>query len=222
MKDCNNKKNTILATAALIVILLIVFYPYIYTFEKYGFSDKHQAWANFGGYVGGILGPVFSALAFFGIWKTYNLQKEQLKQAGDQRKSEDIQRLIMSSSERMDELLNAPVDALKLMDGVNERGTMYNLDAMLPFLVKLHAGHHQKYQKRKSEIFEEVSINLTRLTEEAANLSWLLEKKEAVFNEKTTTEFFHYRYKGILENLKELEQPLHDITKKIFELDKTT
>ncbi|TDM06048.1 MAG: hypothetical protein C4K60_15405 [Ideonella sp. MAG2] len=47
-------------TAAVVVALLIAALPYVYYLGEFGVSKDHQAWASFGGYFGGVLGPLLA------------------------------------------------------------------------------------------------------------------------------------------------------------------
>lgn len=114
MKNSNNKKLLILAVS---VTLLIIFAPYIATFGKYGLSDKHQAWANFGGYVGGVLGPIISGLAFIYIIKTFRIQKIQLDDAEKKAQLIEISEIIRFFLKKVDEILSEKVN-------VNGEGVM--------------------------------------------------------------------------------------------------
>lgn len=43
-----------------VLIFIIVVAPYVYVLGPNGMSSDHQAWASFGGYLGGTLGPLLS------------------------------------------------------------------------------------------------------------------------------------------------------------------
>lgn len=47
-------------TAAVAVVMLVAAAPYVYYLGEFGVSKDHQAWASFGGYVGGVLGPLLA------------------------------------------------------------------------------------------------------------------------------------------------------------------
>ncbi|MGS4930865.1 hypothetical protein ACVDHJ_04420 [Aeromonas sp. 25-281] len=104
-----NRKIFFYSGLALLVAIASVIIPYAYTFETYGLSDQHQAWANFGGYVGGILGPIFSALAFIGVLLTYRAQQAQLQFAEQRATIDELQRQLSITATAIDLTLTQPV-----------------------------------------------------------------------------------------------------------------
>jgi len=71
----------------------------------YRLSETDQSWANLGSFLGGTVGPIFSGLAFLGIWKTYNLQKQQLDFSIKQSSISELIKLSTITSERIEALL---------------------------------------------------------------------------------------------------------------------
>ncbi|MCY9821641.1 hypothetical protein [Aeromonas media] len=117
VKDTSN--NTPIYSAALLlsVSIIITLAPYIGIFGKYGFSDDQQAWANFGGYVGGVLSPIFSAFAFIGVWLTYKSQKEQLRFIQSRATVDELQRLLATTTDAFESFMNQPIGIS--LDGKN-------------------------------------------------------------------------------------------------------
>ena len=92
--------GTLLATLAVAV--------YVFTFgpnSGFSLSPTDGAWSNFGSYIGGVLGPVFSFLAFAGVLLTVWLQAQQLDESRAQANLQEIQRVLSSLATRIDELL---------------------------------------------------------------------------------------------------------------------
>lgn len=82
--DLNLKTKSNLTVLFFIFILfVIVFGIYVYQFNSLSLSSIHSDWGAFGGYFGGVLGPVISAYAVYLIAKTYNLQKTELQELKD-------------------------------------------------------------------------------------------------------------------------------------------
>jgi hypothetical protein len=78
---------------------------YVYKFAPghwFELSSSHDVWAAFGTYVGGILGPYFSFLAFVVLVLTVVLQARQLEIVRDQADFEEIQRVMSTIASRMD------------------------------------------------------------------------------------------------------------------------
>ncbi|EGQ8925977.1 hypothetical protein DLH98_09235 [Vibrio parahaemolyticus] len=68
-------KNDFYIYAASICILVVLGF-YAYQFHDYVLSKDVDDWNQFGGYVGGVLGPTFSFLSFVMLIKSLNLQNE--------------------------------------------------------------------------------------------------------------------------------------------------
>ncbi len=109
VNNSNNQKSITLVVIALAIILSTILLPYIAVFGKYGLSDKHQAWANFGGYIGGVLGPIFSCLAFIYIIKTFKIQKAQQDDAEIKIQLVEISETIRFFLKKADETLSEKV-----------------------------------------------------------------------------------------------------------------
>ncbi len=61
---------------AALVCILIVLGIYALQFHGYNFSKNVDHWNQFGGYVGGVLGPLLSFLSLVMLIKSLNLQNE--------------------------------------------------------------------------------------------------------------------------------------------------
>lgn len=98
-------------------ISILVINAYMFKFVPGSFfalSSDGKDWADFGSYIGGVLGPVFAFLAFIGILYALDLQQDQIKLQQDQMKLmkshlslEELQRLMASASKNIDALLNS-------------------------------------------------------------------------------------------------------------------
>ncbi|HAU4927503.1 hypothetical protein [Aeromonas hydrophila] len=83
-----------------------IFYFYIFGPQSgYSLARNDQAWANFGSFIGGTLGPLLSACAFYGVWATYKVQREQLTIAKNQGILDELQRLISNQHQTIELML---------------------------------------------------------------------------------------------------------------------
>lgn len=87
-----------------IVFILLYFYNFAPK-GNFELSPLDTSWANFGSYIGGVLGPLFSFLAFAGVLLTVWLQTIQLDTAKSQAKIEEFQRVLANVSLQLDGLL---------------------------------------------------------------------------------------------------------------------
>ncbi|MCK5121567.1 MAG: hypothetical protein KAQ91_06265 [Methylococcales bacterium] len=67
----------------LLLTFLCVLFVYLYKFHSLSLSSVHEDWGAFGSYLGGVLSPIVAGLAVYLIAKTYNLQKNELKELKD-------------------------------------------------------------------------------------------------------------------------------------------
>ncbi|HDX8459920.1 TPA: hypothetical protein RUY97_003030 [Aeromonas dhakensis] len=220
--------NKAIKILIVMVVVIISTLPLILYFVKFGLNSDFtfnttlthnmDDWGAFGGFIGGTVGPVVSIIAFIGIWKTYTLQSLQLKQANNQRKSEDVQRLIASTSERIDSLLYKSKEIF--VDFQGER-TSYNHDihnsiAMIFNIIKTP---DHEFKNCLSQIMDSISVELIFLSEDIETLSWLLEYQVSIFKEETLKDYYYYRYRMILTMMYKANLSLQPITLRVFQLN---
>lgn len=220
-----NKKNIntaiIWTIGTLLILLPLALYFYVFgPTSNYLLSDNHQTWSDFGSYLGGTIGPLLSGIAFLGIWKTYQLQSKQLQQANNQRKSEDVQRLIFIVAERIDFRLKKQVDILSTLNGSNNTGSSFDLETAIAFIRGVTTQPEHKLESAAPMLVQDISLELTQLKIDAENLSWLLKHQESIFNEKTITDFYYYRYRPVLKTMLQIGINLLPITLDVFELNR--
>lgn len=70
-----------LALSAAVFLALAALAPYFWTFGL-GLSSSSQEWANFGGYIGGTLGPIYALLAFaVGVQAILDNRQQNIRQS---------------------------------------------------------------------------------------------------------------------------------------------
>jgi len=105
------RRIAIILLLAASVITFLAIGAYFLTFApRNGFqlSKNDTAWANFGNYAAGVLGPLFTFLAFVGVLLTIWLQAMQLDSARQQANLEEFQRVLANVSGRIDGILAQP------------------------------------------------------------------------------------------------------------------
>ncbi|MGS4908256.1 hypothetical protein ACVDHI_08815 [Aeromonas sp. 25-248] len=221
--------KTIIKTFVIICVVIISSFPLFLYLIKFGinpdsslnftFTDKIDEWGAFGGFIGGTIGPIISCIAFLGIWKTYQLQSKQLQQANNQRKSEDVQRLIFIVAERIDLRLKKQVDILSVMNGSNHTESKFDLETAIAFIRGVKTQPEHNLENSAPKLVQHISLELTQLKIDVENLSWLLQHQESIFNETTIIEFYSYRYRPILKTMCLIGINLLPITLDVFELN---
>ncbi|CAB5699023.1 Uncharacterised protein [Aeromonas hydrophila] len=89
--------------------------PFIFYFSifgplsEYSLARNDQAWANFGTFIGGTVGPILSTLACIAVFLTYRSQKEQITLLKEQARIDEVQRLVASTCQQMEQILSTPI-----------------------------------------------------------------------------------------------------------------
>ena len=68
----------------IVLAFLLVIFSFVLNFHTQSISDELQDWNNFGGYVGGTLGPLLSFLSVVLLIKTLELQRKSSKSLEDE------------------------------------------------------------------------------------------------------------------------------------------
>ena len=103
-------KIVTLAALAVAVCLLGLYFFNFGPQNNYSLSTSASEWSNFGSYAGGVLGPLFSFLAFAGVLLTNWLQGKQLEHAKAQANIEEFQRVIANISLQIDSFLREKIE----------------------------------------------------------------------------------------------------------------
>ncbi|MBL0467498.1 hypothetical protein ACK39F_19290 [Aeromonas veronii] len=102
------KRNFIIVMFCVLVLVSAPLLLYIYIFapiSHYSLSTSDQAWSNFGSFIGGTIGTIFSFLTFLGAAFAVYYQKKQLDVQKATMKLEEILSLLSRHSERLDVLI---------------------------------------------------------------------------------------------------------------------
>jgi hypothetical protein len=102
----------LLAIGALSAIVVQGGYLYKFVFVPgawYTLSSDPAVWGQYGDYVGGVLNPIFSSLAFGGLVVTIVLQARQIDDAKWNAELEEMQRVQSTIAARIDHLLTSEV-----------------------------------------------------------------------------------------------------------------
>ncbi|HHQ4569585.1 TPA: hypothetical protein ACSP3H_000414 [Aeromonas veronii] len=139
-----SKKIKMISSEILIILtgttlLIISVGSYLWVFipaSNHTLSNNHEAWASFGSFFGGTIGPIISGLAFFYVWKTFSLQSEQLKEMKKSAIINEFQRAIDDKSNKLDILFAMP------LSGEN-KSKIPNIGVALEVLMKSSLGDTQ-------------------------------------------------------------------------------
>ncbi|HZT02680.1 MAG TPA: hypothetical protein VFA39_10500 [Steroidobacteraceae bacterium] len=69
-------------------------------------SSRGEDWAQFGEYVGGLLGPLFALFALLGLLWTIDLQRQTMEEA----RTDRVLRTVFDLADRLEQLRARPLD----------------------------------------------------------------------------------------------------------------
>lgn len=168
----------------------------------YALAESDAAWSNFGSYVGGVLGPIFSFLAFVGVLLTIYLQAMQLDSVRSQANHEEIQRVASTISSRIDSILaqapnkniddhrlrEAPITILTIISGAGSVALASSSDYIV------QASSDKLIANSRAAIESEVGA----IAFELDQLVWCLEQYEKQSGSTTVVEFYKRRYNAVV------------------------
>lgn len=113
----NNNENMSIPTwifwlfiCLLIFLSLFVLIPYFMNFHG-GFSENSQDWSDFGSYVGGLLGPVFSLFSIILVIISIQISLKSFQRNENQQKIERLYSLVFKVNEELDNYMaNLPAN----------------------------------------------------------------------------------------------------------------
>ena len=194
---------TLLALGVLLALVAVGAYFSVFGPKSgYALSPSDIAWSNFGSYVGGVLGPIFSFLAFTGVLLTVWLQARQLDASQTQANFEEIQRVLSNVSARIDGLLaqppnlhiehhrfrNAPITVFTVVAAAGSAALSTPPDYMI------QASNEQLIAAAKSAITTEA----TAIGLELEQLAWCLQEYELHGGSSSVIEFYKRRYNAVV------------------------
>lgn len=201
----NSLKLAALLLAAGLLFAMAAVGAYFVVFgpkSGYSLSQNDAAWSNFGSYVGGVIGPAFSFLAFVGVLITVWLQAKQLDTSRVQANLEEIQRALANISVRIDTLLaqtpthqinhhrlrGAPVSIFTVISGAGTAALSSSSDYIV------QASNEELIAiAREAVAAETAAIGL-----ELEQLAWCLQEYQANDGSLTVVEFYKRRYGAII------------------------
>ncbi|MGL5814907.1 MAG: hypothetical protein ACRCYW_16475 [Aeromonas sp.] len=211
-----NNWVVIWVAGTILVLLPLGLYFYIFgPASHYTLSDNHSAWASFGSYLGGTIGPFLSGLAFLGVWKTYKLQSEQLDLTKKQFKKEEVERLITSVVDKMDVLLSAPID-LSTVESDRKCLDIVSIENVLTLIYKNTVSDNAEDNKYAKSLKNHISITINSILNETLYLTWLLSKQRKDHSESVAIEYCWHRFINIFAILHIIDFRLEHETISLF------
>ncbi|KQV48743.1 hypothetical protein ASC95_22890 [Pelomonas sp. Root1217] len=206
----------LLLIGALAAVITQFMYWWKFSHGFLNLSDSQEVWGQFGDYVGGVLNPIFSSLAFSGLVVTIVLQARQIDMMNRQsdmakQQSElEIQRVQSTVADRIDGLLAAKVhvDSVQHQQLAFFAGSPMSVSEMVSALgtaatAKPEPGETNWLQwlwndtaaegLRNSLEAQTIPVRL-----EFESLAWMLSQYETLGGSPIVTAFYRRRYNAQL------------------------
>jgi len=199
-------------TRKLALLLLIIAFTvavlalgaYFLTFgPRTGFhlSKYDIAWANFGNYAAGVLGPLFGFLAFVGVLLTVWLQAKQLDAARQQAGLEEIQRVLATVSAQIDALLSQPpnqhIDHHRLRNAPNTVFTIITAAGSAAISPATDYIVQASNETLVREAQQAVAAQMSAIGLELDQLAWCLQEYEKQAGSATVVSFYKRRFNTV-------------------------
>lgn len=186
---------------------------YLYKFGSWPItlSEDPAVWGQYGDYIGGLLNPIFSSLAFSGLVVTIILQARQIDEGKHNAELEEMQRVQSTVAARIDQLLTSSVivDTGKYQElarFANNPQTVFQLISSLGTMaLNKPDKDHPDWRKW---LWNDVSLEGLRAVLDAQTvplrlefeaLSFMLLRYEASGGSNDVTAFYRYRYAAVLK-----------------------
>ncbi|OCA61515.1 hypothetical protein A9R10_12650 [Aeromonas piscicola] len=211
----------------LIAILLVLAFilPYFYVFmptSNFKLPDNLGAWASFGSYLGGTIGPVISGLAFIGIWKTYNLQREQLQVVENQRTSEIPQHLILDAAKHIDNLLSVNVDISTIISDAKEADPRMMMEETIFFLGAIYSNEDHELYAYRDRIKTAISVEIKKIMNHLDIMARFILRYEEVSNDVMLREYYTLRYITTMGSISQTGYKIQKETSDVFRFASST
>ena len=205
---------------------------YLYKFGSWPItlSSDPAVWGQYGDYIGGLLNPIFSSLAFSGLVVTIVLQARQIDESKHNAELEEMQRVQSTVATRIDQLLASTVivdtgNYRELAHFAGSPQTVFQLISSLGTIALSEPDeNHPDWQKW---VWDDVSLDGLRaaldtqtapLRLEFEALSFMLLRYEASSGSNDVTAFYRYRYAAVLTWLDALKLlTTHKQTQEFFQ-----
>jgi hypothetical protein len=192
---------------------------YFYKFAPgywFTLSDSSAQWANFGTFVGGIAGPLFSMLAFVAAAMAMVYQARQLQVLKDQAHHQEMQRTLATLSETIDRVLAEPTPN-SWLEELREAPQPNTLDNVILTLSTLKTFGPEGFptwtawmegMTREDILAEEMKAlwpQTSRLIRELDSMAWCLNRLSISGGNPDVESYYCRRYRQVALGLTQLK-----------------
>jgi hypothetical protein len=209
-KNMSRSLRWLLGIGALSAIAVQVVYWYKFAFkfgEWFTLSSDPAVWGQYGDYVGGLLNPIFSSLAFSGLVVTIVLQARQIDDAKRNAELEEMQRVQSTIAARIDHLLSSAIivntqDYHDLIRFAENPQTVFELIASLGTMALSEPNTHWSkwlWSDATADGLRKVlGAQTIPLRLEFESLSYMLAKYAEHEGSQVVIDFYKYRFTAVL------------------------
>ena len=195
------KKITVAAVFFSAVLISLYFYNFAPK-NNFQLSTGDGAWANFGSYIGGVLSPLFSFLAFAGVLLTVWLQAIQLDRAKSQAKIDEFQRVIANVSLQLDGLLAHRLEVPPVHPGlVGQPETVFFYISAAGSAAIAPAADYI-VEARNNDLINNIKPSIWSIVAvigiELQQLAWCIEEYNRIGGAESVAEFYKKRYEAVV------------------------
>ena len=195
------KSITFVAVFFSLVLISLYFYNFAPK-NSFQLSSADGSWANFGSYIGGVLGPLFSFLAFAGVLLTVWLQAIQIDRAKSQVKIEEFQRVLANVSLQLDALLAHRPEVPPVHSGLSRKSetVFYYISAAGTAAIAPPSSY--LVEARNNEIIAEIKQVIWSVVAvigiELQQLAWCIDEYKRLGGAESVVEFYKQRYQFVI------------------------
>lgn len=192
-----------MAFAVVVSLLLLGLYSFhIGRPHNFAFSTASSEWSNFGSYAGGVLGPLFSFLAFAGVLLTNWLQGKQLEHLQGQTGIEEFQRVIANLSLQIDSFLREKIDHIPAGFNVQGKPEVLYTYLMIAGTAAVRNSPDNVIQASDKRIVDAIrpAINsqITLISFELNQLAWSIDEFKRLGGSDSVCRLYQIRYNPIV------------------------
>jgi hypothetical protein len=200
---------------------------YFYKFAPghwFELSSSQEVWALFGTFIGGVLGPYFSFLAFIGVILTVVLQARQLDIVRDQAEFEELQRVMSTSASRIDSLLSQRPNYVAAKEYLENSSPMTIFDHLAAFGTRAldpSAVPHfpqASWNDRLQAVMADIKPTVNAVGLELHQLAWCLRRYKEEGGGQSVLEFYAFRFGAMVSWLDSMGELSSDLVRSVFDL----
>jgi hypothetical protein len=169
---------------------------------RFSFATTDSSWSNFGSYVGGVLGPLFSFLAFVAVLFTVWLQAKQLEDSRTRAHLEELQRVLATIATNIDGLLAQQPSQIVAFANLKGQGhtvfSVLSAAGTVALSAKPSNGGNAGESMTVTASKEAIGLKASAIIIELHQLVWCLHEYERTGGSASVAKFYENRYNVVV------------------------